>query len=199
MNRIYKSVWNAVTRSWTAVSEWQKARGKKARSLKLLPAISLLLTSPTILASYGFSNVVIGNNSNAIEGEYPFDNMPMNSIDVTVKEEVTINDIGGVSKLFTLSNKGFEQQLGKGSVWFTYSNGYIIDPKIFFNSPTSQTQYLLQGGKRVAELTFKLGSEAYNLFNQYKDVFGVESKPYGNVFDCCGMRPFTKRRKHLVG
>lgn len=187
MNRIYKSVWNAVTRSWTAVSEWQKAQGKKARSLKLLPAISLLLTSPTILASYGFSNVVIGNNLNAIEGDYFFDNLPMNDIDVTVKPEVTLNDIGGVSNLFTLSNKGFEQQLGKGSVKFTYKNGYHIDPKIYFNSQTSQTQYLLQSNKQVAKLTFKLGSEAYNIFNQYKDDFGVESKPYGNVQSFTGL------------
>ena len=186
MNRIYKSVWNAVTRSWTAVSEWQKARGKKARSLKLLPAISLLLTSPTILA-YGFSNVIIGNNSNAIEGDYFFDNLPMNDIDVTVKPEVTLNDIGGVTNLFTLSNKGFEQQLGKGSVTFTYKNGYHIDPKISFNSQTSQTQYLLQNNKQVAKLTFKLGSEAYNIFNQYKDDFGVESKSFGNVQSFTGL------------
>ena len=33
MNKVYKSIWNAVTRSWTAVSEAQRIKGKKSRSL----------------------------------------------------------------------------------------------------------------------------------------------------------------------
>ena len=28
MNKVYKSIWNAVTRSWTAVSEWQSTHRK---------------------------------------------------------------------------------------------------------------------------------------------------------------------------
>ena len=35
MNKIYKSIWNVVTQSFTAVSESQKSRGKRSKSMKL--------------------------------------------------------------------------------------------------------------------------------------------------------------------
>lgn len=45
MNKIYKSIWNAVTRSWTAVSECQKSRGKQAKRNVSFFVISLLVSS----------------------------------------------------------------------------------------------------------------------------------------------------------
>ena len=41
MNKVYKSIWNAVTRSWTAVSEWQSSRGKQSTKSKKSLAVTL--------------------------------------------------------------------------------------------------------------------------------------------------------------
>lgn len=45
MNRIYKSIWNAITHSWTAVSEWQKSKGKSSRSKAVTSIFFLTLCS----------------------------------------------------------------------------------------------------------------------------------------------------------
>lgn len=57
MNRIYKSIWNAITHSWTAVSEWQSAKGKKSgkvlKSLFISTLILSAVSSPTYANTYG--------------------------------------------------------------------------------------------------------------------------------------------------
>ena len=55
MNRIYKSVWNAVTRSWTAVSEAQKSKGKRT-SLKSIFLMSLMSMSVLTNTVYAYDN-----------------------------------------------------------------------------------------------------------------------------------------------
>ena len=75
MNRIYKSVWNAVTRSWTAVSEWQKSRTKKSKAKLFLP-LSITLISGTVLADnwhLSMDDIVFGDHSSACTRNSIFD------------------------------------------------------------------------------------------------------------------------------
>ena len=48
MNKVYKSIWNAVTRSWTAVSEITKSRKKSSKSALIKNTILFLLSGTLI-------------------------------------------------------------------------------------------------------------------------------------------------------
>lgn len=43
MNKVYKSIWNAITGRWTAVSEIQHCRGKRSKSVLTTAVISSLV------------------------------------------------------------------------------------------------------------------------------------------------------------
>lgn len=58
MNKVYKSIWNAVTRSWTAVSEAQRCRGKNSKTLKL--AVFLISLALGGVASAEFNSDLNG-------------------------------------------------------------------------------------------------------------------------------------------
>ena len=61
MNRIYKSVWNAVTRTWTAVSENQRSQRKGAKGIKNLMACTALLASLFTSTGVWAANYSVGN------------------------------------------------------------------------------------------------------------------------------------------
>lgn len=52
MNKIFKSIWNHVTRTFTAVSEIQQTNGKKAKATALASTIALGFASLTAHANY---------------------------------------------------------------------------------------------------------------------------------------------------
>ena len=43
MNKLYKSIWNAISGRWTAVSEIQHCRGKRSKSVLTTAIISSLV------------------------------------------------------------------------------------------------------------------------------------------------------------
>lgn len=55
MNKIYKSIWNHVTRTFTAVSEIQQTNGKKAKS-----AAAVVLVSTMAMGSIGAAEIEWG-------------------------------------------------------------------------------------------------------------------------------------------
>ena len=63
MNKIFKSIWNNVTRTFTAVSEVQQTNGKKAKSAVVssvsASAIMLSCVSPT----YGYDSNLFRSDS----------------------------------------------------------------------------------------------------------------------------------------
>ncbi len=73
MNKIYKSIWNHVTRTFTAVSEIQQTNGKKARSTlkKMAIATSLVLATSSVSA-YDSGRPVEGNQDFSIGQNTPF-------------------------------------------------------------------------------------------------------------------------------
>ena len=186
MNRIYKSVWNAVTRSWTAVSENQRAQRKGARGIKSLMTCTALFAS--LLTSVGvwaadyavgdvnFGPITIGDNSeNNVKAEdhkfkwwTTFDNF---GVYFTTKES-SLDTIGGAEGLLSLSNKGYEQILVKGGdVVFQHA----AHPMWYMSYDGDQTvtQGLKQNGNKVADLVFAVGDLAYSLFNNSRDIFGI--------------------------
>ena len=52
MNKIYKSIWNYVTKSWTAVSEIKTVRSKKSSKKKLALLVAGMLPLTGALAAY---------------------------------------------------------------------------------------------------------------------------------------------------
>lgn len=78
MNRIYKSVWNAVTRSWTAVDEWTKSNKKQSSCVKSLTTGMvlgiLMVTNSYALDYYGevernVNNLIFGQSTTYHEDE----------------------------------------------------------------------------------------------------------------------------------
>ena len=73
MNKIYKSIWNAVTQSYAAVSEAQKTSGKKSRSSSMVigaALASMILSSSeiTLAAEHIFPDESINWNQ-LIDGD----------------------------------------------------------------------------------------------------------------------------------
>lgn len=80
MNKIFKSIWNHVTRTFTAVSEIQQTKGKKARSTAVaLVAPAVLMSSPAWAYNGEYSDtwnwgaidgteIFLWNNSNETSG-----------------------------------------------------------------------------------------------------------------------------------
>lgn len=66
MNKIYKSIWNRVTRTFTAVSEIQQVKGKKAKSVLIAAALGILTNGAFAADNFGVAGVVIGDNQTAI-------------------------------------------------------------------------------------------------------------------------------------
>ena len=61
MNKIFKSIWNYRTQSYTAVSECQKKRGKTAKSITTLVgaiALSMLCSRPVFAVQWAASATV---------------------------------------------------------------------------------------------------------------------------------------------
>lgn len=66
MNKIYKSIWNRVTRTFTAVSEIQQVEGKKAKSVLIAAALCILTTGAVAAEDTEVEGVVIGDNQSAM-------------------------------------------------------------------------------------------------------------------------------------
>ncbi len=65
MNKVYKSIWNAITGRWTAVSEIQHCRGKRSKSVLTTAIISSLVWA-SVSQWQTTTNVVEVNLPNAI-------------------------------------------------------------------------------------------------------------------------------------
>lgn len=185
MNRIYKSVWNAVTRSWTAVSENQRSQRKGAKGIKSLMIFtalfaSLLCSSGVHAASYSpgdvnFGPITIGDNSdNNVKPENHYFSWLVGTkyhVYFTSKES-SLDTIGGAEGLLSLANKGYEQIIVKGgNVEFATA----LHPMWYMSYDGDQTvtQGLKQDGNKVADLVFAVGDRAYSLFNNNRGIFGI--------------------------
>ena len=192
MNKVYKSIWNAVTRSWTAVSEWQSSRGKqstkskKSLAVTLALAISLGVTSQFAFAeNYGggiFSPdtirldkpIYIGNNNQAgILQEHDTQISNLFGIPVNISFQTTNVDINNLDP-FKQSTHGFRQIILKSDSLSDLTVGSIHDMFENMSQYNKITQGITQNGSSnpVAYFDYASGERVYKLvrFHQLVEV-----------------------------
>ena len=191
MNKVYKSIWNAVTRSWTAVSEIKKSRGKKNNCVKLsiflLSLLSLSINCTVVNAS-SWSNgedkqigsLILGNNSN------PYDDSSLGigtdiwgSSDHSIVFETknsTLTDLGGTNGFISLSNSAFEQEVITTNSIFVADhsslNAHVYGAPLTGNDQVKQT-LIDENGTPVAVLNFYVSTAAYDLVSKNLNSFGA--------------------------
>ena len=187
MNKVYKSIWNAVTRSWTAVSEIKKSRGKKNNCVKfsifLLSLLSLSMNSTVVNASLwpaggsdkNIGSLILGNNSNPYYDG--FTTTISGSADHSIVFKTansTITDLGGTSAFFALSNSVFEQEVVTTN-WIWVDDHSSLNAHTGALSENDQVKQALvdENGTTVAELNFYVSTAAYGIVNSNLDSFGA--------------------------
>ena len=179
MNKVYKSIWNAVTRSWTAVSEAQRIKGKKSRSLSFGVAFvcPLFLFGPLSYAADVDKNytdpIVIGLDQSVtvsdkliIDGndknlKIDFDYNRQRRFDVE-KGLSLISQTGGFSQKFlTLTDFSCFTEFSGANVSIDDSLGRDF------------VQNIYQNNSNVAQGIYILGEGAYKLQNLNKDILGT--------------------------
>lgn len=188
MNKIYKSIWNHVTRTFTAVSEIQQTNGKKAKcSLVTSAALAIALcANPSITFAYDDGeHVSIGNNVTIGIGT-PF--KTESTTNFYGQSQIDIPSVIGStslssSTLLNLSKGLYEQTLiytdrlgdyiGRGGLEGLRDGNVSISNGLVTQIQTDSSQ------NHVAELTFAIGDEAIRLISEnaeaYANVDGIES------------------------
>ena len=188
MNRIYKSIWNAITHSWTAVSEWQSTRKNCVKSFTGIFFVTLLFFNSAF--AYGIFgsgadfelNSPIALGSNDVPGHYSgITNVSGDGHSIVFSTRDTeLNEIGGSIGLFNLSSSGFVQRLTEfenlanapGAASFDAWDTHITDASVGANGNVGQN-LINESGDVVARLTFAIGDAAYQIMDQNQANFGV--------------------------
>lgn len=195
MNKIYKSIWNHVTRTFTAVSEIQQTNGKKAKS-----AAAVVLVSTMAMGSIGAAEIEWGpdtggnyidlteSTSQGAVGDFvigsskPAYDYQNNTVNIGRNNQYYLqyND-NGTLQLEPKSSLLFTQSAGTSykfidipagiSEWNTGLQGldfHLVNKDGSPNSAFSQT--IQQDGNTVAVATYAVGDESAKLFSQYRNV-----------------------------
>lgn len=195
MNKIYKSIWNHVTRTFTAVSEIQQTNGKKAKS-----AAAVVLASTMVMGSIEAAEIEWGpdtggnyidltvSTSQGAVGDFvigsskPAYDYQNNTVNIGRNNQYYLqyND-NGTLQLESKSSLLFTQSAGASykfidipagiSEWDTGLQGldfHLVNKDGSPNSAFSQT--IQQDGNTVAVATYAVGNEAAKLFSQYRNV-----------------------------
>ena len=181
MNKVYKSIWNAVTRSWTAVSEIQHCNGKKTKIALTTAIISSLIGLPTAYAAndnYWLTEdnvIILGDNNSAPNvGNLTFSEAELIGIDglnynfdwsdetqsLTTGTTLTISSQG--SELLSHS-QGLVQTLltVNNLIWYPGANTY--DSVIVDSDRQSVAQTINQNNQIVGTGYYAVGTGAYQL------------------------------------
>ncbi|MBM6928313.1 ESPR domain-containing protein [Parasutterella secunda] len=180
MNRIYKSIWNQVTQSFTAVSEVQHTKGKKSRTISLsgvlfatLLPFSLLTHAATIDSSYtdgivfGLDQSVTYSDPLSISNSdknlnINFDFNQVRRFDTEIDLSLIEQSQGFNQKFLTLTNFSYPND-------FTGENISITDS---LSRDFMQNVYQDNGTDPVAQGIYILGDGAYKLQNLNKNILG---------------------------
>ncbi len=188
MNKVYKSIWNAVTRSWTAVSEWQSTHRKSIKNYASVFSVTLLFFNSAY--AYGVflpgkdlvlkSPIALGSND--APGHYSglTDVHDGGHSIVFSTRDTNLDEIGGSVGLFNLSSSGFVQRLTEfdnlanlgDADSFNSWNTHISDASTEDNGSVSQN-LIGESGEVIAQLTFAIGDAAYQIMDQNQENFGV--------------------------
>ncbi|HIT95656.1 MAG TPA: autotransporter outer membrane beta-barrel domain-containing protein [Candidatus Aphodousia faecavium] len=186
MNKVYKSIWNAVTRSWTAVSEWQTSRGKRSTKNKKTLAVSLtLLTSLAVTSQFAYAAgiygifgnntislapIFIGDNSQTSisQEDYTSLNHVRNSIGIELS---TVNaDINKIDP-FEQSTKGFIQAILYSENLVSNATHGQVHEVFDLSNYNNIVQGVTQGSSSqpVAYFSYATGQRVYNLYTKQEN------------------------------
>lgn len=193
MNRIYKSIWNAVTRSWTAVSEITRTRrAKTGATVGVFMSTLLLLGMSGSVLAYSWtagSDVKLDQNNGLDEGTVnhnfafgtgeaakAYDSVKVSGIFVDYKlifsdngwkASVDLDNDNLVTDLFNQSI-GYDQILvsatdGIDFRWGISDDNFSVSNERVETNNDRWTQNITQKGNQVATATYLMGSQAHNL------------------------------------
>ena len=179
MNKIYQSLWNQITQSFTAVSEAQRIKGKKSRSLSFGVAFvcPLFLFGPLSYAADVDKNytdpIVIGlDRSVTVSDKLIIDGNDKNlKIDFDYNRQRRFDVENGLSLISQTG--GFSQKFltltdFSCSTEFSGANVSIDD-----SLGRDFVQNIYQNNSNVAQGIYILGEGAYKLQNLNKDILGT--------------------------
>ena len=183
MNKIYKNIWNHVTRTFTAVSEIKTKKGKVGKSVLAATVASVILVSggsPVHAGVYidgkviDINGIYIGNNSqSSIKHEEwtSISNGIGDGIELNFSPANSLYDnIGGMQGLISQGVSGYRQLVLKSDVLIDTG-----DAQGMFNTSNlhTLTQNLIQGDATVAKLHYAAGGRAYDLFINNQNTIGA--------------------------
>lgn len=180
MNKIYKSIWNHVTRTFTAVSEIQQTNGKKAKAVSTVAGIclSFVLGANSSLAYDDGEDVDISNTV-TIGTNTPFREesdtnfygesqilVPENIGSATLSSDVLMDLSSGIEEQTVIYTDRLGDWLDRGGMQ-GLANGQVS----LLNNLVHQKQ-LDANQNHVATLTFAIGSEADRLIRANTGTYG---------------------------
>lgn len=174
MNRVFKSIWNSVTQSWTAVSEAQRAKRKNGKKAVVLGLLSLSLFNMPVLAeswySWPWSNEInltgtvgIGQGSSIQTYDdltvyeyssrtlYLDDANASLNVNGTSSSQLLSQSYGSEFQIVKVNDNSFRMYQGLQGLNFSLKNS---------DGSSNYTQSLTQSGGHVANATYLIGQGA---------------------------------------
>lgn len=188
MNKIYKSIWNVVTQSFTAVSENQKSRGKRSKSMKLgggIALVALLASNIAQAAWYVGGNIDVDTIIFGAQGQGRDDGRGTTIWSwggaTTLIFDTGSTDIatmGGANKFIDYSSIGLAQSLMYSDEMTIYEDAF----KSLNARPSNGGQKVTQTLTDIGTVEFAIGSLAYDLATQNLENFaGIISMENGEL------------------
>lgn len=178
MNRIYKSIWNQVTQSFTAVSEIQHTKGKKSRAVSLSGVLFAtllpfsLLTHAASIDSFHTDGIVFGlNQSITYSDPLSISDSDKNlSIVFDFNQERRFDTENGLS--LVEQSQGFNQKF-LTLTDFSYSSEFDGNHVSITDSLKRDfTQTIFQNNAEVGSGIYVIGEGAYKLQQLNKGIWG---------------------------
>lgn len=187
MNRIYKSIWNTVTQTFTAVSENQKSRHKSAKaSLSFFVTTLLVMSQLTANAAVHETTLPESVTENLIFGA---------SDSVNWNDSITLGVKDGDEIRLAIALAGKRKntyQTQDGSDLIQQSNGFVqglvSNPNLQWNGDPDVSFISIQGsdeglfeqninqGNKAAVGTYVVGAKAYEVYEQNKEHLKLEER-----------------------
>jgi len=177
MNRIYKSIWNQVTQSFTAVSEVQHTKGKKSRTVSLSGVLFAtllpfsLLTHAASIDSFHTDGIVFGlNQSITYSDPLSISDSDKNlSIAFDFNQERRFDTENGLS--LVEQSQGFNQKF-LTLTDFSYSSEFDGNHVSITDSLKRDfTQTIFQNNAEVGSGIYVIGEGAYKLQQLNKGIW----------------------------
>lgn len=187
MNRVFKSIWNSVTQSWTAVSEVQRAKRKSGKKAVVLGLLSLNLFNMPVLAaswnSWPWSNEInltgtigIGQGSSIQTYDdltvyeyssrtlYLDDTNASLNVNGTSSSQLLGQSYGSEFQIVRVNDNSFRMYEGLQGLNFSLKNS---------DGSSNYTQSLTQSGGPVANATYLIGQGAREFLENHLNYTAV--------------------------